>query len=130
MRYVKGFLRLLLAVLFILAGVNHFRDPGFYTNIMPDYIPFHGAMVAISGVTEIVAGVLLLIPGLAWLGAWCIVAMLVVFCTVHVHMIVHADQYASVPLWLLWFRMGLQGVLILWAYWFTRPLAPQIPKLD
>lgn len=120
MKAVKVLFKVLLGVFFILAGLNHFRSPDFYINIMPDYIPQHALMVQISGVTEIVAGVMLLIPRWSKWGAWFIVAHLVVFFTVHFWMIQHAeDRYADVPLWLLWARIPLQVLLIVWALWFV-----------
>ena len=124
MQLIKQGMRYLLGIFFVLAGINHFVNPGFYTDIMPGYLPAHHALVLLSGVTEIIAGTLLFYGPLARLGAWGIVAMLVVFFAVHIHMIVHADRYASVPLWGLWLRLIFQFVLIAWAWWFTRPDKP------
>jgi len=120
MRLVKLALRLLLGIFFVLAGINHFVNPDFYMNIMPDYFPFHYALVLLSGVTEIVAGAMLFYGPTVRLGAWGIVAMLVIFFTVHIHMIVHADRYPNVPPWALWLRIVLQFVFIAWAWWYTR----------
>ena len=121
MTYAKAVLRYMLAIFFVFAGINHFVRPDFYINIMPDYLPLHRELVFLSGVTEIIAGVLVAIPATARWGAWLIVAHLVVFMTVHVHMVVHADRYADVPLGALYFRIVMQFVLIAWALWYTRP---------
>ncbi|MDZ4859824.1 MAG: DoxX family membrane protein [Candidatus Hydrogenedentes bacterium] len=121
MKVLKQILRYLLGLFFVIAGINHFRNPEFYLNIMPGYLPLHRELVMLSGVTEVVAGVLLFFqPTMRW-GAWGIVAMLVVFFSVHIDMIVHADKFRSVPLWGLYFRFVFQFVLIAWAWWFTRP---------
>lgn len=117
---MKRTLRYALGALFVLAGINHFANASFYTNIMPGYLPAHNALISLSGLAEIVAGVLLCYGPTMRLGAWGIVMMLVVFFTVHVHMIVHADRYANVPLWALWLRLAFQFPMIAWAYWFTR----------
>jgi len=119
MRYVKPTMKYLLVAFFILSGLNHFRVPDFYTNIMPDYIPYHLALVYISGVTEIVAGVLVAIPATTSLGAWGIIAMMIAFMPVHIHMIVHAERYAAVPVSLLYLRLPVQALFVLWAWWFT-----------
>ena len=124
MKYLRTGMRILLALFFIAAGVNHFVHPDFYINIMPGYIPAHRAMVLVSGVTEIIAGTMLLSRKTAIFGAWGIIAMLVIFFAVHIHMIVQADRYASVPLWLLYARIPLQFLFILWAWWFTRKVPP------
>ncbi|MEX2016198.1 MAG: MauE/DoxX family redox-associated membrane protein [Candidatus Hydrogenedentales bacterium] len=133
MRNVKSILRYLLAVFFIGSGINHFMRPEFYVSIMPDYLPLHRELVLLSGVTEIIAGILVAIPATARWGAWLIMAHLVVFMTVHIHMIVHADRYPEAPLAALYVRIVMQFVLIAWAWWYTRPakvvrpvpLAPQ-----
>jgi uncharacterized membrane protein len=118
---MKRVSRYILGLLFMLAGINHFVNPGFYTNIMPDYLPLHYALVLISGVTEILCGAMLFYNPTIKLGAWGIIAMLVVFFTVHIHMIAHADRFATVPLWALWLRIFFQFVFIGWAWWYTRP---------
>ena len=43
----------LMGALYVFAGLMHFIKPKFYLRIMPPYVPFHRAMVAISGVIEI-----------------------------------------------------------------------------
>ena len=82
--------------------------------------PLHKELVMLSGVTEFVAGVMMFFkPTMRW-GAWGIVAMLVVFFSVHIDMIVNASKYPDVPVWALYFRLVLQFVFIAWAWWFTR----------
>ena len=58
MRKFKLVMKYLLAVLFIVAGINHFAHPTFYLKMMPPYLPWHLALVYISGVAEIVLGAL------------------------------------------------------------------------
>ena len=123
---IKTIFRYLLAVFFILAGVNHFRNPDFYMPMMPPYIPAHEFMVLLSGVTEIVAGVMLLIPATIRAGAWFVIAHLIIFMTVHVYMLQEADgKFADIPNAGLWLRIPIQGLFLLWAYWFTRPDKPK-----
>lgn len=117
----KSLMKGLLGSFLVLAGANHFINPAFYVHIMPYYFPARYDLVLLSGVCEIVAGLLLFAPGFSRAAAWGIVAMLVLFLTVHVHMIVHAPDYAGVPAPVLYLRLLLQVPLIAWAWWFTRP---------
>lgn len=121
MKRLKTGLHYLLVVFFVSAGLNHFRIPDFYTSIMPDYFPARGFLVYLSGVTEIVAGVMLAVPRFSRWGAWFIIAHLVVFFSVHVWMIQESERYVNdtVTIEALWFRIVLQLVMIAWAYWFT-----------
>lgn len=119
MPIIKIVLKFLFAAIFILAGFNHFRDPDFYLRIMPPYLPWHSALHLTAGVLEVVLGVMLLVPRFQKLAAWGLIALLLAFFSVHIHMVVNHDQY-EVRLSLLWVRLFLQFVLIAWAWWFTK----------
>lgn len=113
-------LKYLLVAFFVLGGINHFLRPDFYLNIMPQWIPAHSFLVALSGATEIVAGVMLAIPRTSRWGAWFIIAHLVVFFAVHIDMIVNAERYPDMSAAALWVRLVMQFVFIGWAWLFTR----------
>jgi uncharacterized membrane protein len=103
-----------------LAGVNHFLRPDFYVKIMPLYLPWHRELVLMSGICEVALGVLLLIPKCTVVAAWGIIALLIAVFPANLHMAMNSDLYRSIPATVLWLRLPLQGVLIAWAYWFTR----------
>ncbi|WP_165249524.1 DoxX family protein [Paludisphaera soli] len=108
------------AGLFVLAGVGHFVAPEAYMRIMPPALPYHRELVLISGAFEIALGVLLLIPRTSRFAAWGLIALLIAVFPANVFMYHHADRFA-VPPALLLMRLPLQGLLILWAYAYTRP---------
>lgn len=120
---MKTPLRWLFGILFILAGLNHFRSPDFYVNIMPPYLPWHRELVAISGVAEIALGALLLFRRWTVLAGWGLIALLVAVFPANLHMAMHPDLYPSLAPAALWMRLPLQGLLIAWAYYYTRPAA-------
>ena len=68
---------------------------------MPAYLPAHEAAVIWSGVAEIALGLLLLWPRRQWLAAWGIIAMLIAFLPVHVHMLVNSHLYPETPVMFL-----------------------------
>ena len=41
----------------------------------------------------------------------------------NVHMALHPTLYPEISPLVLWLRLPLQGVLIAWAWWYTRPAA-------
>lgn len=110
----------LLGVLFTAAGVLHFTRPEFYLRIMPPYLPWHYELVLISGVFEILGGVGLLIPRFQIYAAWGLIALLVAVFPANIHMALHAENYPNFAPAVLWGRLPLQGLLILWAYWYTQ----------
>jgi uncharacterized membrane protein len=118
-RPIKSVLRYVMAAFYVWAGVNHFVRPEFYLNLMPPYFPLHTEMVYLSGVAEIVLGLLVAIPRTAAMAAWGIILMLIAFLPVHVHMLVNNHLYPEAPTSVLWLRFPIQALFILWAYWYT-----------
>jgi uncharacterized membrane protein len=116
---LKTVSKMLLGLLFIAAGLNHFLNPALYKQIMPPYLPWHDALIYLSGIAEILFGVLLLIPTWTRVGAWGIILVLIAVFPVHIYMLLNAEQF-PIPTFLLWLRLPFQAVLIAWAYWYTR----------
>jgi uncharacterized membrane protein len=123
-RRLKLVMQWLLGVFFVLAGINHFRDPDFYRSIMPPYLPWHDLLVEVSGVCEVVLGLLLVVPRYTVPIAWGIIALLIAVFPANIHMAMNPQRYPDIHAAFLWIRLPLQGVLIAWAYWFTRTPAP------
>ena len=96
----------------VLAGVNHFLNPAPYEKIMPDYLPAHRELVYASGVTEILGGVLTLLPATRRWGGWMNVMTLLGVTPAHIHMLQHQDRYKKIPAWALWARLPLQGFML------------------
>jgi uncharacterized membrane protein len=107
------------AALFVAGGVGHFVATDVYIRIMPPYLPYRRALVLLSGVFEVVLGVLLLVPTTSRLAAWGLIALLVAVFPANVFMYQHPEKFGLSPTLLL-LRLPLQGVLILWAYAYTR----------
>jgi uncharacterized membrane protein len=107
---------LLLAVLFVAAGANHFLNPDLYLRIMPPWLPWHRALVLWSGVAEIVGGLGVVVPALRPWAGWWLVAVLVAVFPANVHMALNPADYAPIPAWALWLRLPLQGLLVWWVW--------------
>jgi len=108
-----------MAAFYIWAGISHFTRPEFFLNLMPAYMPLHTELVYLSGIAEIVLGILVAIPRTAMFAGWCIIAMLIAFLPIHVHMLVNNHLYPEAPTSVLWLRFPVQALFILWAYWYT-----------
>lgn len=120
MRILKIVMKYLLGLFFVAAGVNHFYDPDFYMKIMPPYLPWHLFLVYLSGIFEIVFGVMLFVPKCERIAAWGIIAVLIAVFPANLHMALHPESYPDINPAALWIRLPLQAVMIAWAYWFTR----------
>lgn len=109
----------LMAVLYILAGLNHFRKPKFYEKIIPPFIPYKNYVNEFVGFVEIIFGVYLFIPVFSNLAAWSIIGLLVAIFPANIYMVINKKASLGIPTWILLFRLPLQIILIYWAYQYT-----------
>lgn len=110
----------IMAALYIFAGIMHFIKPKVYLRVMPKYIPKHKLMVALSGIVEIILGVALCIPQLRTIAIYGIIAMLIMFLTVHFYMLSGEKASAGIPKWILILRIPLQFGLMYWTYHYLQ----------
>jgi uncharacterized membrane protein len=111
-------LRGVLGVAMIVAGVMHFVIPDFYVAIMPAYLPWHLALVLLSGVFEIVLGVAVFVPKLRSLAGWGLVALFVAVWPANLWMA--TDGLGGISPVAAWGRVALQPLLMVWAWAVTR----------
>ena len=112
------FSRALLSLLFVVAGLNHFRSTPLYVSIMPPYLPFPLALVYISGLAEIAGGVGVAVPRTRRAAGWGLLALLLAVFPANIYMatdnVVPANY--QIPPALLWARLPLQFVLMWWVW--------------
>lgn len=109
----------LLGFAFVFAGFMHFQKPEFYLRIIPKYLPYPKNLVFVSGMAEMLLGLMLLNAKTQQLAAWSIMLLLVLFLTVHTDMIKNPPQWFRWPKGLLTLRLLLQGALIYWAFLYV-----------
>lgn len=109
----------LMATLYFLAGLNHFRKPRMYIKIIPAYIPYPKLINYISGLSEILLAVGLCIPLISTSTAWGIIALLIIIFPANIYMYTNENAHFGLPKWLLLLRLPLQIILIIWAYIYT-----------
>lgn len=112
---------LVLATLFVAAGIFHFVRPRPFVRIVPPGLPAPEALVYLSGAAEIGLGVLLLPRRTRRLAAWGLVALLVAVLPANVYMALLPGGGIGAPQWVLWARLPLQVPLIGWVWRYTRP---------
>jgi uncharacterized membrane protein len=111
--------RIILAILFIVAGCMHFLIPPTYLKIVPPFLPAPRILVQLSGAAEILGGLGLLLPSTRQAAAWGLVALLIAIFPANIYMVVNHTRFASIPLWALWLRLPFQLPLIYWAWYYT-----------
>ena len=114
--------RVILALIFVVAGSLHFVIPQAYLRIMPPLLPAPLLLINISGAAEILGGLGLLVPSTRRLAAWGLIALLIAVWPANIY-----TATAHLPLpglagqsWVQWMRIPLQLPLICWAWMYTR----------
>ncbi|TDB64455.1 DoxX family protein [Arundinibacter roseus] len=109
----------IMALLYIAAGSMHFIQPKFFLKIVPPILPFPEGIVIISGIAEILLGLLLLVPFTRALAAWGVILLLIAVFPANLYM-AYAPKFHQISPWIRWGRLPLQFVLMYWAYQYTR----------
>ncbi len=112
----------IMAMLYILAGVFHFVKPKSYVRIMPHWITasWHLQLVYISGAIEILLGVLLIPESTRAISAWGIIALLIAVFPANIQMMINYFHYNNSMKWFTVLRLPLQLLLIFWAWTYTK----------
>jgi uncharacterized membrane protein len=116
LRRLKTPLLYVMGLFYIAAGVTHFVSPEWFVRIVPPMLPAPLALVYLSGVAEIAVGIGVLIPRTRHYAALGTVALLVAVYPANIYMAVSGVMGTEL---VRWGRLPLQGVLVLWALWYT-----------
>jgi uncharacterized membrane protein len=112
--------RWLLAVFFIVAGLNHFRMPAIYVSMIPPWLPMPHALNMVAGTCEVLGGIGVLVPRLRVAAGWGLIALLVAVFPANLHVALMGQMPGfSFSVLTLWLRLPFQGVLIAWVAWVT-----------
>lgn len=118
---MRKFLRLLMGALFILAGINHFINPGSYLPLIPPYLPFPEFLNLLSGALEVLFGVGLLTETYRKWSAYGIIFLMLAFIPAHIYHIQMdgcVTENICIPLWAAWVRLiVIQPLIMVWAYY-------------
>lgn len=109
-----------MALMYITTGICHFIKPKIYLRVMPKYLPSHKFLVYLSGITEILLGVLVCFPLVKNKAIFAIISMLLLFLMVHTYMLSNKKASTGIPKWVLILRIPLQFGLMFWAYYYLK----------
>lgn len=107
---------LFLSMFYVAAGTNHFLMPEAYLPMMPEYLPWHDQLIFLSGVCEVLLGLLVLPDQTRQEAGIGLVLLLLAIFPANLHMALHPELFPIVSPWVLWLRLPFQLVLILWAW--------------
>lgn len=118
---------MILAAIFVGAGLLHLSRPDLYRPIMPRWLPAHDPLILFSGVAQILGGLGLLLRRTCRAAAWGLILLLIAVFPANIEML-RSYQSRGVPFWkeaLLWLRLPLQAALIWWTWQISRLPRPR-----
>jgi uncharacterized membrane protein len=120
---IKAITRVVVAIAMVTVGVMHFTGAPFFVAIVPSYLPYPTALVAISGVAEIAGGVGLLVPFTRRAAAFGLIALYIAVFPANINMAIHHIEPGGTPIssFALWARLPFQALFIWVAYWLRNP---------
>lgn len=115
---MRIFLRWLVALGFVAAGANHFRQPEMYLAMIPPLLPWPAGLNVIAGAAEILGGIGLLLPGTRRMAGWGLIVLLIAIFPANVYVALqgHMAGFDFSPA-VLWLRLPLQAVFIAAVWW-------------
>jgi len=112
---------ILLALFFIVSGINHFINSDIYVAIMPTYLPAHLELVYLSGLFEMLGGIGVVISPIRQWAGYGLIVLLIAVVPANFYMAMNPDKFVDiVSAWVLYARLPLQFLLIWWTFWATR----------
>ena len=108
----------MLAAVFVIAGVLHFAIPGSYVRIMPPWLPHPRMLVLLSGAFQIAGGLGVLHPRTRRAAGWGLILLLLAVWPANFQMLLNARASGApaAAQALLVLRLPLQLLLILWVW--------------
>ncbi|MEY3209159.1 MAG: hypothetical protein RL064_1190 [Bacteroidota bacterium] len=122
---IKKGLLIIAIVFYIFAGYNHFANPSFYLPLIPPYLSlWANELNLLSGIIEIVLGLLLIPKKTRQYAAWAIVLMLIAFIPSHIYFIQKGTfTLGSITInpTISWIRLlVVHPLLIIWAWQISK----------
>ena len=121
MNYIKLITVYSLAILYVSVGITHFTNPNFFIPLVPPYLIFIEELVFISGIVEVVMGILLFFKKSRKLGALMTIALLLAVFPANVYLYISDTPRAVMEISKnqALFRLPFQIPLIIIAYWHS-----------
>lgn len=109
---------ILMAAVYIVAGITHFRIPRFFLSITPKWVPAPELVNKIVGASEILLGILLFFPLTRTYAAIGIIILLIAVFPANVYHFQKALRKEKM-VWATAARLPVQLLLLYWAYSFV-----------
>ena len=122
MRYIKLFSIYFMSIAYTYVGVRHFIDPDFFLAIMPNYLSMHLFFVYLTGLMEVVFGLLLAFRKTRKIASYGLIVLLLIVFPANIHLVESelSQSILEVSKEQTIIRLPFQGLFLILAYWHSK----------
>ena len=122
MKYIKLITIYFMSIAYTYVGVRHFIDPDFFLAIMPNYLSMHLFFVYLTGLMEVVFGLLLAFRKTRKLASYGLIILLLIVFPANIHLVESelSQSILEVSKEQTIIRLPFQGLFLILAYWHSK----------
>ena len=110
----------LMSLFYTSIGIKHFINAEWFMQIMPPYLPYHKALIYLSGAFEIILGLMLLLKKTRFFAAWGLIVLLIAVFPANIYLAQTNGAAINISPVLAWGRLPFQAVFIALAFWHSK----------
>ena len=113
-----------MSLLYVVVGIKHFTNTDFFVNIVPSIINCKKEVILVSGLIEIILGILLLFNQTRKFAAWGIILLLIAVFPANIYLYLSetARDTLSISKKQALYRLPFQIPLMIISYWHSKEI--------
>jgi len=116
--------RIAMSVMLFFTALGHFVFTKGMSMMLPVFIPYRNEIIYLTGIIEILAAIGLFISSVRVLTGWLLITFFILILPANIYAAINQIDYQKGTLegnglTYLWFRVPLQLLFIIWAYFVT-----------
>ena len=122
MKYIKLITIYFMSIAYTYVGVRHFIDPDFFLAIMPNYLSMHLFFVYLTGLMEVVFGLLLAFRKTRKFASYGLIILLLIVFPANIHLVESelSQSILEVSKEQTIIRLPFQVLFLILAYWHSK----------
>ena len=97
---------------YISAGLLHFTNTNWFLQIVPPYLPIKLELVYLSGLFEVILGIMLIVPVLRYYAGWGLILLLIAVYPANIYLAQTNGAAINTPALVAWGRLPFQFLFI------------------
>jgi len=124
LKYIKYLSVIIMSIFYINVGIKHFTDSNWFLHIIPPFLSLIGLeLVYISGVFEVIFGIMLLLPKTRKLASYGLILLLIAVYPANLYLAFYEEPQELIGISAFaasWVRLPIQFIFLGLAYWHSK----------